>query len=41
MGRYEGLLPWLETRWKETESDAVADEVSSYRVDDECKTCGG
>ena len=41
MGRYEGLLPWLDSRWKETESEAVMDELATYRVDDECKTCGG
>ena len=41
MGRYEGLLPWLEGRWKETESEAVIEELGTYRVDDECKVCGG
>ncbi|MBL3538626.1 excinuclease ABC subunit UvrA [Aminivibrio sp.] len=41
MGRYEGLLPWLDARWKETESEAVLEELATYRADDECKTCGG
>ncbi len=41
MGRYEGLLNWLEARWKETESEAVIDELTPYRVEDICATCGG
>ncbi len=40
-GRYEGLLPWLETRWRETESEAVKNELSGYRNEDICKTCRG
>jgi excinuclease ABC subunit A len=41
MGRYEGLLNWLEARWKETESEAVIDELSPYRVEDVCASCNG
>ena len=41
MGRYEGLLPWLESRWKDTESEGVLDELETYRVEDECQTCHG
>lgn len=41
MGRYEGLLPWLESRWKDTESESVMDELETYRVEDECQTCLG
>jgi excinuclease ABC subunit A len=41
MGRYEGLLDWLETRWNETESEAVSDELSAWRVEDICTSCGG
>lgn len=41
LGRYEGLLPWLETRWKDTESDSVMNELSGYRAEDICQTCGG
>ena len=40
-GRYEGLIPWLETRWRETESEAVKNELAGYRNEDICKTCGG
>jgi len=41
MGRYEGLLNWLEARWSDTESEAVMDELSVYRVEDVCSTCSG
>jgi len=41
MGRYEGLIPWLEGRWKETESDGVIEELETYRVDDLCQSCKG
>ncbi|MDR2522639.1 MAG: excinuclease ABC subunit UvrA [Synergistaceae bacterium] len=41
MGRYEGLLNWLEARWNETESEAVIEELSPYRVEDICTSCNG
>lgn len=41
MGKYEGLLPWLENRWRESDSDNVLDELAKYRVEDTCKSCGG
>ena len=41
MGRYEGLLKWLEARWRETESEAVIDELSPYRTEDVCTSCNG
>ncbi|MBQ9526600.1 MAG: excinuclease ABC subunit UvrA, partial [Fretibacterium sp.] len=41
MGRYEGLSQWLETRWQDTESEAVREELESYREEDICKSCGG
>jgi excinuclease ABC subunit A len=41
MGRYEGLLNWLETRWAETESETVIEELAPYRVEDICASCGG
>ncbi len=40
-GRYEGLMPWLETRWRETDSEAVKNELAGYRNEDICKTCKG
>lgn len=41
MGRYEGLLPWLERRWNESESEAVQEELSQYQSDDLCRSCMG
>ncbi|WP_213697874.1 excinuclease ABC subunit UvrA [Acetomicrobium sp.] len=41
MGRYEGLIPWLERRWRETESDNVKEELSKFRTEDICESCGG
>lgn len=41
MGRYEGLLNWLEARWNETESEAVVEELAPYRVEDVCTSCNG
>lgn len=41
MGRYEGLLNWLESRWKETESEGVIEELETYRADDLCQSCKG
>jgi excinuclease ABC subunit A len=41
LGRYEGLLPWLERRWEETESDAVKEELARFRSEKICDACGG
>ena len=41
MGRYDGLLHWLEARWAETDSEAVLDELAPYRVEDICTSCNG
>lgn len=40
-GRYEGLLKWLDRRWQETESEAVRDDLASYRAEDICHLCHG
>ncbi len=40
-GHYPGLIPWLEKRYSETESENYRDELSRYRVEDECKACHG
>ena len=40
-GGYEGLLPWIEKRFNETESEATTEELASYRVEDVCNSCGG
>ncbi|MFA0888396.1 MAG: excinuclease ABC subunit UvrA [Synergistales bacterium] len=41
MGRFEGLMPWLENRWTETESESVTEELLSFRTEDICGECLG
>ncbi|MDR3264867.1 MAG: excinuclease ABC subunit UvrA, partial [Synergistaceae bacterium] len=41
MGRYEGLINWLNARWAETESENVSEELARYRVEDICSSCNG
>ncbi|MCF7935138.1 MAG: excinuclease ABC subunit UvrA [Synergistales bacterium] len=41
MGRYEGLMHWLERRWNETESEGVREELARYRTEELCQTCRG
>lgn len=38
---YEGLVPNLERRYKETESDYVKREIEKYMVSELCPTCFG
>ena len=42
MGRYEGVVGWLENKlqWF-ADNENVAEEVAQYREEDVCKTCGG
>ena len=40
-GHYPGLLPWLEKRLGETESDNYREELLRYRSEDICQTCNG
>ncbi len=40
-GRYEGLLNWLEERWRDTESENVQEELAPWRIEDICKSCNG
>ncbi len=39
--RFEGILPNLERRYRETESMAVREELSRYLSDQACPDCGG
>ncbi|NCC95484.1 MAG: excinuclease ABC subunit UvrA [Synergistales bacterium] len=41
MGRYEGLIPWLDRRWRESDSEAVQEELSSFLSEDICQSCSG
>jgi excinuclease ABC subunit A len=38
---FEGILPNLERRWRETESPAVREELARYRALQTCPDCGG
>ncbi|WP_298728029.1 excinuclease ABC subunit UvrA [uncultured Ferrovibrio sp.] len=38
---FEGVLPNLERRWRETESDQIREELSRYQSQTACETCGG
>ena len=39
--KYEGIVPSLERRWKETESDAVREELMNFLAEGVCPECGG
>lgn len=39
--KYEGVIPNLERRYKETESDYVKREIERYMVVRKCPSCGG
>ncbi len=39
--RFEGILPNLERRWKETESAAVREELGKFISERACPDCGG
>lgn len=39
--KYEGVIPNLERRYKESESDYVKQEIEKYMVTRKCPTCGG
>lgn len=38
---FEGIVPNLERRYRETESDAVREELARYRSDKACDACDG
>ncbi|MGO1767107.1 MAG: excinuclease ABC subunit UvrA, partial [Advenella sp.] len=38
---FEGIIPNLERRWKETDSNTVREELGKYRSLQECPDCGG
>lgn len=39
--RFEGVIPMLERRYRETESMAVREELARYLTDKPCPDCGG
>jgi excinuclease ABC subunit A len=40
-GISEGVIPWLERRYHETESDYAREEIEKYMIERECEKCRG
>ncbi len=38
---FEGVIPNMQRRWRETDSDWVRDELSRYQATQPCETCRG
>jgi excinuclease ABC subunit A len=38
---FEGVIPWLERRYRETESDYTREEIEQYMVEKKCEVCKG
>jgi len=38
---FEGVVPNMERRWRETDSDWIRDELSRYQANKACSACGG
>ena len=38
---FEGVVPNMERRWRETDSDWVRDEISRFQSSRPCEACGG
>ncbi len=38
---FEGVIPSLERRWRETESDWAREELSKFKNEHHCESCGG
>jgi excinuclease ABC subunit A len=41
IGDFEGVIPWLERRYHETDSDWAREEISQYMVEKICDACNG
>lgn len=40
-GEFEGVVPWLERRYHETDSDSTREEIEKYMVERKCEVCQG
>jgi excinuclease ABC subunit A len=38
---FEGVIPWLERRYHETDSDYAREEIEQYMIEKECEICKG
>lgn len=39
--RFDGLIPWLERRYRETSSEMIKEEVERYMSEIPCESCNG
>jgi excinuclease ABC subunit A len=40
-GIFEGVIPWLERRYRETDSEYTREEIEKYMVEKVCEACKG
>jgi excinuclease ABC subunit A len=40
-GYFEGVIPWLERKHKETDSDYAKEEIEQYTIEKVCEVCKG
>ncbi len=40
-GSFEGVIPWLERRYHETDSEYAREEIEQYMVENICEVCKG
>jgi len=40
-GDFEGVIPWLERRYHETDSDFAREEIEKYMIEKKCEKCQG
>lgn len=40
-GIFEGVIPWLERRYRETDSEYTREEIEQYMVERKCEVCQG
>ncbi len=40
-GEFEGVIPWLERRYHETDSDWAREEIEQYMIEKICEECHG
>jgi len=38
---FDGVIPWLEKRYHQTESDATREEIEKYMIEKKCEVCQG
>ncbi len=40
-GDFEGVIPWLERRYHETDSEYAREEIEQYMIEKQCEVCKG